>query len=781
MENEEQTPSVIARLMGFDTSRHRRPIHKHYRVLSEDYLRKSASIGLLLKQSSCNRRSFRMSRMKMPEFKDVFEGQEQQRLYNQKISRERETPWATKESKRFEKQNFKDGQCVELDERILDSLKFGDSLENDFSNKKISLKYSQKRDSLFPYHSHNQSCTHFPFGQSIVFKLYDDPSYRKDEDGWKPEKKAVRRNVLRSPQKLEFDSDTLEDLHNDLQNISKMRVKVKNRIPVIDEARETGKALINLEPCKHSFATSRKTIMETEVSRSAIGADDNSVNETKTIMPFRLSFSNLETQEQASYPYSNWSTFIREGKNIDSGWRKMQVGTTTKFSTVSESLYSSDQKRPEKTYKLNRTGCSMFSQNSEKSKLSQPLGVNSKYGMKKDVVIKSSRFRSSPSFPNAPGNSNFKNQNDGFCSDEYPRREESVTEAGNRFRNQQFSEKNTSQPEDLTFCYETTSSSGYMDLENNHSTEESVLNELGNKLEDKKFSEEILKKSELSEVSHTTIGQESTIGSPEDGLMFSSCFEFEPELTSSWRNTHQPSPNSVLNPPYEDEILSDIECFEGAGPADANLIGLWKKLQLLKSDVEDTLSDPGMMVSSDEGTRDVSDDYLKENENSGVFRAKETRDFSYLVDVLDEAGFYDANWEIDIDKLHSPESVVNPSVFEVLEKKYGDQISWESYERRLLFDRINSGLMEILHPCLDIPEWANSLCTWLGIQLKRDVIEEKLWNLLVSQEKGVNKGLSEKAVGGDLSWLKLGGDIDIIVREVGNFLFDELVAELGNV
>lgn len=55
--------------------------------------------------------------------------------------------------------------------------------------------------------------------------------------------------------------------------------------------------------------------------------------------------------------------------------------------------------------------------------------------------------------------------------------------------------------------------------------------------------------------------------------MFSSCFEFEPELSSSWRNTHQPSPNSVLNPPYEDEILSDIEYFEGAGPADANLIG----------------------------------------------------------------------------------------------------------------------------------------------------------------------------------------------------------------
>ena len=55
--------------------------------------------------------------------------------------------------------------------------------------------------------------------------------------------------------------------------------------------------------------------------------------------------------------------------------------------------------------------------------------------------------------------------------------------------------------------------------------------------------------------------------------MFSNSLEFEPELTSSWRDTHQPSPNSVLNPPYEDEILSDIESFDRAEPAGANLIG----------------------------------------------------------------------------------------------------------------------------------------------------------------------------------------------------------------
>ncbi|KAL1806054.1 hypothetical protein DCAR_0831809 [Daucus carota subsp. sativus] len=780
METKEQTPSVIARLMGFYETRHQRPIHKKYRVLSEDYLRKSASIDLLLKKSSCNGRSFRMSRVKMPEFKDSFEGQEQQRQYIPTILQGRETSQAAKESIKFEKQIPKDKRYVELEERILDSWNFGYKLENVHSRKNRSLKYSDKRDNLFPHHSHNQLCTHSSFGQSTVSKLYDVPSYRNDENSWKPEKTTLRKNVLRSPQKLEYDSDALEDLHNDLQNISKMRVKLKNRIPVINEASDTGKPLINLEPCKPSFST-KKTVMETEVSRSALGADDNSVRETKTITPFRSSFSNLENQEKASYPHSNWSTFTRAGKDIDAGWQKWHVGRKTKVSAVSVSLYSFDQKRAESTYKLSKTGCSNFSQNSEYSKLSRPFGVNSNRGVKKDVVTKPSRFRSSPSFPNSTGNFN-SNKNDGFGSDEYLRLEEAVTEAGNRFGNQKFSDKGMSKPGDSTFNSETSPFSGYTDLQNHQSTEECLLNELGNKLEDGTFSKKIRKKSAFLEVSHTPVGQESPTESFEDGLVFSNCFEFEPELTSSWRDTHQPSPNSVLNPPYEDEILSDIECFDGAEPAGANLIGLWKQLQLLKSDVEDTLSDgPGMMISSDEGTRDVSDDFLKDNGKSGVFKAKETRDFSYLVDVLDEAGFYDANWEINIEKWYSPESAVNPAVFEALEKKYGDQISWEKYERRLIFDRINSGLIEILQPCLDIPEWANSRSTWLGTLPKRDVIEEKLWNLLVSQEEEVNKGLSEKAVGGDTSWLKVGGDIDIIVREIENLLFDDLVAELGNV
>lgn len=217
-------------------------------------------------------------------------------------------------------------------------------------------------------------------------------------------------------------------------------------------------------------------------------------------------------------------------------------------------------------------------------------------------------------------------------------------------------------------------------------------------------------------------------------------------------------------------------------PLPSVLLGLWMQLQLLKSEAEDTHSEgPGMMVSSDEGTREGSVDFSKENGKlMGVFRAEESRNFSYLVDVLDEAGFYDANWEINFEILHSPECAVNPSVFEVLEKKYGEQISWKKSERRLLFDCIKSGLMEILQPCMNLHKWANPSRKRIGTQIRRDVVEEELWNLLASQEKEVSKSLSEKALGGDTRWSELRDDIDIIVSEIEKFLFDELAAELDS-
>lgn len=206
---------------------------------------------------------------------------------------------------------------------------------------------------------------------------------------------------------------------------------------------------------------------------------------------------------------------------------------------------------------------------------------------------------------------------------------------------------------------------------------------------------------------------------------------------------------------------------------------LWVQLQLLKSESEETNSEGhGMALSSDEESGDGIVDFSKESrELMGLFTAEESRDFSYVVDLLDESGFHGGDTHIGFEWWYSPGFPVNLSVFEILEKKYNYQTSWDISERRLLFDCVNLGLKEILQPCMDVLTWEKDLRKKLN--LSREVIEEELWMFLVRWRKEVGKELSEKSLGTEIRWFELREDIDFIVGEIERFLFDELAAELA--
>ncbi|RVX13672.1 hypothetical protein CK203_010350 [Vitis vinifera] len=90
---------------------------------------------------------------------------------------------------------------------------------------------------------------------------------------------------------------------------------------------------------------------------------------------------------------------------------------------------------------------------------------------------------------------------------------------------------------------------------------------------------------------------------------------------------------------------------------------------------------------------------------------------------------------MDLETWHSPECPMSRLVFEKLEKKYGEQTSWKRSERMLLFDRINSGLMEILWPCTEIHMWMGSVTKRLSFKLSQEMIEEELWKILASQRR----------------------------------------------
>lgn len=189
-----------------------------------------------------------------------------------------------------------------------------------------------------------------------------------------------------------------------------------------------------------------------------------------------------------------------------------------------------------------------------------------------------------------------------------------------------------------------------------------------------------------------------------------------------------------------------------------------------------------LFVSSDddggEGSICSSDEI---DDIMSTFKFKDSRDFSYLVDVLSEAGLRHRNLEKGCVSWHGQEChVISPSVFETLEKKFGEQISWRRSERKLLFDRIDSGLIELFQSFLGVPEWAKPVSRRFRPLLDQEMIEEELWILLESQEREMNKDLVDKQFGKEIGWIDLGDEIDSICRELERLLINELVAEFGS-
>lgn len=285
-----------------------------------------------------------------------------------------------------------------------------------------------------------------------------------------------------------------------------------------------------------------------------------------------------------------------------------------------------------------------------------------------------------------------------------------------------------------------------------------------------------------SHATDTSFQQVTSIGFPEESSGFSQCSGTELDSLVSLEEAYQPSPISVLELPFSEENLNSAE-FLGRFKDDIG--DLRRYLELLKSEASETCSEgPGMAVSSDDESELVSAGDLKENDvNTKIFRVEESRDFSYLVDVLAEASLHGRNVE-EFTTWHSPDCPISLSVFEALEKKYGDQMSWKRTERRLLFDSINEGLTEIILPCMGVPSWEKSVSRRFKSVSRRfsavcgeEMIEEDLWRLLVSREKECGTSSAETMLASEFGRLDLGDEIDAISTEIEGLLFDELSAE----
>lgn len=240
----------------------------------------------------------------------------------------------------------------------------------------------------------------------------------------------------------------------------------------------------------------------------------------------------------------------------------------------------------------------------------------------------------------------------------------------------------------------------------------------------------------------------------------------EPESPASSKDTDQPSPVSVLEVPFVEDPSSGCECFERVS---ADLQGLRMQLQLLKLESESYEEGP-MLISSDEDDGVCS-------EGKAIPRTPESWQYSYLVDVLNQCGFDDTDPDMFMASWNSSDRPISPLVFENLENKYCDKSSCSKNERKLLFDWINLGIIEIFELFLDQRPWVKPMPVKVLPKRGKVDLERELWKLLERTEL-MGYVAAEEMLGKEWQWLNLGNDFDVIGSEVERLLIDQLVLEV---
>lgn len=163
----------------------------------------------------------------------------------------------------------------------------------------------------------------------------------------------------------------------------------------------------------------------------------------------------------------------------------------------------------------------------------------------------------------------------------------------------------------------------------------------------------------------------------------------------------------------------------------------------------------------------------------GMSTDKDERDFSYLLDMIANAGLQDATLDMVSAVCHLPECPVSPDVFEKLEKLYGDPTLWTRPERKLLFDFINFLVADLVTPHMDSRPWIKRPRRIRAVNCEK-VTADELWHLFVDRREKLIRDPSELIM--DEVWWDLGDVTDVIGMEIEEMLrheiLDEIVSEL---
>ncbi|KAL5734822.1 hypothetical protein ACOSP7_032683 [Xanthoceras sorbifolium] len=838
MESKQHTPSVIARLMGLDELPPHQPVQKKRRVLSENYLRRIASIGVREKRSSEAHPPFRFGLEEKKEFMDVFEILEKlkrKKDCNLSVQKGDVNLSLTKVQMALLSQSHGDAKRVSVNKESQMSKEDRDELGVAGSKMDLFIKYLQepKLQTGFVEDSHGKLGLG-PLGKIHKFVRYQTKS---DNGVCRSSTKIV---VLKpNPGKTDNAARYLlsSSSHGDSHSIIKKHTESHGpeRGNSLSQEKEMKNFAKDVEPLRRRSRFSKeiygqtrhgKTSLSTRASKSGIRGSDTSAEESDLMIFSSSNASDGENQYEPSFYHSDGSYVAREARmDILERWKTnkkfQEIGVTSRGRTLGEVLAMSDHesRRGNVDVRLGEEDCScQIGLGSDRFMRPLESANRLQHRTRKQIRNKkdSSESRNtgsgcmkSQSFPCLEVGNNYSVRNNDVLQRQLKRKLEEKDQDG-----QTFVVSNSSSH--IGFCSD--SEHGSSVQESQSVQEEQILleerdlseeNSVGTRspvtsvapaimvadMETSAETEDVGMTSEnhkehhikptgctllaigdnVSPVPNTPTQQDMPIGISEEDSIFSFCSCTDPESLVNSEEAYQPSPNSVLEPPFEKEISYGSECFRGVNTC---LHGLQLQLELLKSESEAYFEGTGMIVSSDDDSEEGSIANYEENEKSmKIYSVEESRDYSYLVDIFTEAGFHGTNLDTHYDTKHSPECPISPAVFEMVEKKYGELISWKRSDRRLLFDRINSVLMEILQPSISA-HWTKPVCRRLNCRKSLEVIEEEVWISLVSREKQSNNDSSLKLLMNNDGWLELGDEMDGIVREIENSLIDELATEV---
>lgn len=200
------------------------------------------------------------------------------------------------------------------------------------------------------------------------------------------------------------------------------------------------------------------------------------------------------------------------------------------------------------------------------------------------------------------------------------------------------------------------------------------------------------------------------------------------------------------------------------------------QLQLLKLE-SDVHTEGPMLVSSDEETEETSVG-LADEKCQIKCKFDDNWESPYLADVLAESGFSDGSPDTFITTCNSPDCPVSPSLFEELEKKYANITSWSRSDRKLIFDVINTKLIEI-HQKLSGPHpWVKPVIR-IKPKWAKNELEDSIQKSLTRRNKKLGNDTEEAVLARESEWLDIGDELDVIGREMERLLIDELVAEVA--